>query len=71
MKIMTCSTYGEALAVNLMLEGEGFHPAPVDRSSPLWIAYGADLFFYVEVPESEALSARDLLDRQGYGHQLL
>ena len=71
MKIMTCSTYGEALAVNVMLEAEGFHPAPVDRSSSLWIAYGADQFFSVEVPEGEAAAAREVLDRQGYGHQLL
>ena len=68
-KICLTPELAEAGLLQTRLESEGFHPLEVQISAHVSLA-GADHVYYVEVPESEAQSARAWLAGNGYGAYL-
>ena len=59
-KIYACINSAEAGMIVSLLKGNGFNPFELDTSSHVGFA-GADLYYYVRVPEQEYESAKKFL----------
>lgn len=63
-RIYFSKNLGEVETVNALLKANGYNPFESQISDHVSIA-GADMFYYVQIPENEYDSAKDFLKRQG------
>lgn len=64
-KIYGFKNSAEAGMMIALLKNNKFHPPELQTSSHLSFA-GADLYYYVQIPEEEYESAKKFLIKQGY-----
>ena len=64
-KIYSCSNSAEAGMIISLLRSNSFNPSDLDISSHISFA-GADLWYYVRVPEDEYERAKDFLLKNGF-----
>ncbi len=64
-KIYFTKDIGEVEMVNALLKANGFNPLELEISDHVSVA-GADMFYYVQIPENEAASAKAFLKEQGF-----
>ncbi|MFH1775937.1 MAG: hypothetical protein ABH952_00005 [Candidatus Omnitrophota bacterium] len=64
-KIYFSKNLGEVEAVCALLKANGYNPYDIQISDHVSVA-GADMYYYVQVPENEFESAKDFLKNHGY-----
>jgi len=64
-KIYAFKNIGKASLLISLLKSNKFHPLELQTSSHCSIA-GADIFYYVQIPEQEYESAKSFLIKEGY-----
>ena len=68
-KVYANRNSAEAGMIISLLKSSGFNPAELNTSSHISIA-GADIWYYVRVPESEYEEAKDFLVKNGFKNVL-
>ncbi len=59
-KVYASSDYGVVLMIISLLKANGFNPLDIQTSPHVSVA-GVDIFYYVQVPDEEEISAKEFL----------
>jgi hypothetical protein len=68
-KIYFSKNLGEVEIIIALLKENGYHPFD-SQITPQARIVGADIFYHVEIPESEYEIAKEFLKKQGYNNIL-
>ena len=64
-KIYACKNMADAGMIISLLKSNGFNPLELQTSPHVSVA-GADIYYYVQIPEEEYKSATEFLLANGY-----